>query len=66
MAVSQLVPALNWFVSHRLAMVTLVLLCTGHASADDRVPVQGSLVHSLEAGRTNVGDSVLAKVRLRN
>jgi hypothetical protein len=65
MAVSAQVPAMNCSVSHRLAMVTLVVLGTGLASADDRVPVQASLVHSLEAGRIKVGDSVLAKVTAR-
>lgn len=56
---------MNCSVSHRLAMVSLVLLGAGLADADDRVPVQASLVHSLEAGRIKVGDSVLAKVTAR-
>ena len=56
---------MNCALSHRLAMVSLVLLGTGLACADDRVPVQASLVHSLEAGRIKVGDSVLAKVSVR-
>jgi hypothetical protein len=46
-------------------MVSLVLLGTGLTCADDRVPVQASLVHSLEAGHIKVGDSVLAKVSVR-
>jgi len=46
-------------------MFFLVFLSAGLASADDRVPVQASLVHSLEAGRIKVGDSVLAKVSVR-
>lgn len=51
--------------SRRFVMVSLVLLGTRLACADDRVPVQASLVHSLEAGRIKVGDSVLAKVTAR-
>src|SRR5258705_6943655 len=51
--------------SRRFVMVSLVLLGTRLACADDRVPVQASLVHSLEAGRIKVGDSVLAKVSVR-
>jgi hypothetical protein len=46
-------------------MVSLVLLSAGLSCADDRVPVQASLVHSLEAGRIKIGDSVLAKVSVR-
>src|SRR5258705_1468587 len=46
-------------------MGSLVLLGTRLGCADDRVPVQASLVHSLEAGRIKVGDSVLAKVSVR-
>jgi hypothetical protein len=52
-------------LSHRLVMVSILLVGTRLACADDRVPVQASLVHSLEAGRIKVGDSVLAKVTAR-
>jgi len=51
--------------SRSFVMVSLVLLGTRLACADDRVPVQASLVHSLEAGRIKVGDSVFAKVSVR-
>jgi hypothetical protein len=56
---------MDYSLSRRLAMFFLVFLSAGLASADDRVPVQASLVHSLEAGRIKVGDSVLAKVSVR-
>jgi hypothetical protein len=46
----------------RLLIVSTVLLSSGLFGADDRVPIQASLVHSLDAGRVKVGDSVLAKV----
>lgn len=56
---------MNCSLSRRLVMVSLVFLSSGLSCADDRVPVQASLVHSLEAGRIKVGDSVLAKVSVR-
>ena len=56
---------MNCSLSLRLVVVSLFLVGVRLAGADDRVPVQASLVRSLEAGRIKAGDSVLAKVTVR-
>lgn len=53
------------FFSRCFVVFSIALLSSASLGADDRIPVQASLVRSLDAGRVRVGDSVLAKVSVK-
>src|SRR5262249_38217915 len=53
------------FFSRCFVVFSIALLSSASLRADDRIPVQASLVRSVDAGRVRVGDSVLAKVSVK-